>query len=195
MQQWYSESDDGLVDAIEEGRIVRVPELYAKKEGLTILRRPRIEKQSMQKKQKQEEPYLSFDDFRKPLKQKSQVLSELMENFHWEIKKKRRQLGITRRKIAEEIGEPEYALKLVESGILPKDDFVIINKLQDYLKLNLRKDKKDFEQSARSLISEKQISSETEKQSVPFEPFKYRKAKEKKAPQSIDSSKSEIKIE
>ena len=180
MQQWYSESDDGLVDAIEEGRIVRVPELYAKKEGLTILRRPRIEKQSMQKKQKQEEPYLSFDDFRKPLRQKSQVLSELMENFHWEIKKKRRQLGITRRKIAEEIGEPEYALKLIESGILPKDDFVIINKLQDYLKLNLRKDKKDFEQSARSLISEKQISSETEKQSVPFEPFKYRKAKEKK---------------
>ncbi len=167
MKPWQSESQSDLVDAIEEGRIVKVPESYAKREGLTILRKQLIASQSMQKKQKQEEHYLSFDDFRKPLKQKSQVLSELAENFHWEIKKKRRELGITRGKLANDIGEPEHALRLMENGIIQKDDFVIINKLQDYFKINLRKDKANFTQSPRAMIQQKsEIKPEEQKREI-----------------------------
>ena len=154
MQPWIPELENqDYVEAIEEGKIVKVTEEYAKLEGLPILRR--YTPQKVQEKKKQEKTtYLLFDDFRKPLKPKSQVLLELIENFHWQISKKRREFGLTRRQLAQKINEPEYYIKMLENGILPKDDFVIINKIQSALNINLRKDQKDFSQSPRSLIKD-----------------------------------------
>ncbi len=154
MQPWIQESENqDYVEAIEEGKIVKVPKNYAILEGLPILRKYAPPK--VQEKEKQEEtPHLLFDDFRKPLKPKSQVLLELIENFHWQISKKRRELGLTRRQLAKKTGEPDYHIKMLENGILPKDDFVIVNKIQSALNLNLRKDQKDFSQSPRSLIKD-----------------------------------------
>ncbi len=147
----YFESEDN-VEAIEEGKIVKVSERYAKREGLPILRRPSTKVFSHPKKQ-EEEKRISFDDLRKPLNwRKSQVFSELTENFHWEISKKRRQIGLSRKQLASSINESENTKKLVENGILPKDDFKIINKLQERLNINLRKDKKDFAQPVRPLV-------------------------------------------
>src|SRR3989338_3282633 len=166
MEPWQSTSESNLVEAIEEGRIVKVSEDYAKREGLPILRKqqPKIPKPAQKKDS--EEKRLFIDDLRKPLKAlKSQVMTELVDNFQWEIAKKRRQLAITRKQLAASISEPEYVLKLLENGILPKDDFVIINKLQAKLNLNLRKDKKDFIQPARNLIEEPKENAKKESSS------------------------------
>ena len=146
----YLESEDN-VEAIEEGKIVKVSERYAKREGLPILRRPTPK--IFHPKKQEEEKRISFDDLRKPLNwRKSQVFSELIENFHWEISKKRRQIGLSRKQLALDIKESENTIKLVENGILPKDDFKIINKIQERLNINLRKDNKNFNEPVRPLI-------------------------------------------
>ena len=97
----------------------------------------------------------SLQDLRKTQYYKgSQVLSELVDNFQWHIIKKRRALGLTRKRLAEKLGETENTIKLLENGVLPREDFVIINKLQNFFSFNIRKDKKDFAHSPRSLIKE-----------------------------------------
>ena len=41
---------------------------------------------------------------------------------------------------------------MVEAGFLPSNDFVLINKVQQALGINLRKDKKDFSKSANEMM-------------------------------------------
>lgn len=199
--EFWNPMSDSLVDAIEEGRIVRVPEQYAKREGLTILRKSLIEQKEkiQQKVQKQDEIRPSLDELRKPLSyKKNQVASELIENFQWEIAKTRRQKSLSRRQFAKMINEPESLIKLLENGIVPGNDFIIINKIQSVLNINLRKDKKDFAQSARSLLNEekaKEISPQEKPRmqlksnSKPFDPFRYKHTKSD--PPSIQSDSAD----
>ena len=157
------------VEAIENGKIVKVSEDYAKREGLLVLRKEskfdRSEesgeegrKSIMTSHDHDENKLLSFDDFRKPLKMKNnQVYRELIDNFHWDIKKARRDKGLMRKKVAKDLGIDEADLKLIENGIYPDKDFVLINKIQKYFGLNLRKDKKDdlvFDQNMRKLAED-----------------------------------------
>lgn|SRR3989344_1702931 len=161
MEPWYTETKTDLVEALEEGKIVRVPESYAKIEGLAIIRRPILKGRNSKKNE--EEERITFEDLRKPLNwKKNQVVAELIENFHWQISRRRKELGLTRRQIARSINESENNLKLIENGILPRNDFVIVNKLQTFLNLNLRKDKQNFAQSPRSLIETKSSSEENQ---------------------------------
>ena len=143
MESWYSkenlESETDIVDAIEEGKIVKVSLSYAKKEGLAILRKPLIKTFQEPKKNRQfeQEERLSMDDLRRPLRpKKSQVIASLIENFQWEIAKKRRAIGLSRKQLALAINETESTIKLIENGIFPKDDFVIINKIQEIHPIN-----------------------------------------------------------
>jgi len=150
--------ESGMVEALEDGKIVKVSEEYAKAERLLILRR--IEKQgkvdapvSKERKFFGEEKKVGFDELRKPLHyQKNKVIEDLVPNFQWEIMKARRTKNITRKKLAEAIGVNENSLKLIENGSLPADDFVLINKLQNYLGINLRKNKMDYNQSVRKIL-------------------------------------------
>jgi ribosome-binding protein aMBF1 (putative translation factor) len=64
---------------------------------------------------------------------------ELIDNFHWAIMRKRRQKHITQKQLAEAIGEAEAAIRMAERGILPQDDYRLINKLENYLKIRLRR--------------------------------------------------------
>ncbi len=154
METWDTESGTDIVEAIEEGKIVRVTESYAKIEGLPIIRKPIAKRHP--KKNTEEDPRLTFEDFRKPLNwKKNQVVSELSENFQWEIARKRKERGLTRRQLAKAIEETESNIKLLENGILPRNDFVIINKIQTFFNINLRKDKKDFAQSPRDMLYKK----------------------------------------
>lgn len=151
-----------MVDALEEGKIMRVSEGYAKKEGLTILRRH--EPKNYLEREKQSQPIqkigiegraykkslLSFEELRKPLDwRKNQVVQELVEDFHWVIGKARRERNLTRKQFANLIHEHEETIKKLENGIVPTNDFILINKVQDYLHINLRKDKQNFSESAR----------------------------------------------
>lgn len=142
------ESGEKLVDAIEDGKIIKVSEDYAKREGLLVLRRPPIEVVQTRldpknaRKKAEERQVLGINDLRKPLKPKNeQIANELLENFHWEISKKRRQRNLTRKQVADAIGESDNNLKLIESGIVPMNNFILVNKLESYFGINLRKNK------------------------------------------------------
>ena len=87
----YSES---FVDAIEEGRIVRVSVDYAKREGLLILRKPIEEVKSTTSGKREDsvrknKGFIGMEDLRKPLSTKNnEILQELKENFHWTLVQK-----------------------------------------------------------------------------------------------------------
>ena len=175
-----------IVEVIEDGKIVRVSEEYARKEGLLILRKregnafpgKNLSGESLSAKEvkqgirtdrespKPKKGVLDFEELRKPLDwRKSQIVKELIENFHWHISRARRTRGMSRKQLAEALGEKEETLKLVENGIVPDNDFVLINKIQDLLQINLRKDGKNFQKSARFEVdSEKRIKEELEKE-------------------------------
>lgn len=162
-----------MVEAIDDGRIVRVSEEYAKREGLPILRRSNIE--SKEKKivsegdlvkrkefsgrgifdsnRSSNKGILAFEEYRRPLKRsESDVTNELKDNFHWDILKKRKEKGISRKQFAVDLGVSEEEVKIVENGRLPRNDFVLINKIQSYLGINLRKDGVDFMKPAREKV-------------------------------------------
>lgn len=152
--------DGRIVEAIEEGKIVRVSEDYARKEGLMILRKPFQEigqEAGLDRNDRNEEGFidLSIKGWeRKEIDKykKNNVIKELIDNFHWYIAKTRREKGITRRQMADSIGEKENVVKLVENGILPKDDFVLVSKIENYLGINLRKNKQEIGQPMRAKV-------------------------------------------
>jgi len=152
-----------LVEAIEDGRIVRVPESYALREGLPILRKKEFSflgdpaKQNVIKEaNKRESKFERMDTFRKPLKaKKSEVLSSLIDNFHWTIAQKRKEANISRKQLAEKTGVLENDIKLIENGILPHEDYILINKIEQIFNINLRKDGINFN----SQINSKQKNS------------------------------------
>ncbi len=157
--------EDNTVEAIEEGKIVKVPESYARREGLPILRRSLS--QTYQQKipsylEKKERPKTeSRIDFMSKLKKsptwkEKQVLSELINNWQWHIRTERRKKGITRKQLAELVNETESNIKMLEFGCLPSEDFVLINKVQKVLGINLRKDQKDFNQSLQDMMQSKE---------------------------------------
>ena len=164
-----------LVDAIEEGKIVRVPEDYARREGLLILRKSgQILGDGLSTKEKKEEEsrknkgFIGMDDLRKPLSTKNnELLKELVENFHWIIVQKRKARGLNRKKVAEAIGESELNIKMIENGVLPMNNFVLINKLESYYGVSLRKNKvAESRAPLRQLIdfNKKEQSKKTEKE-------------------------------
>ena len=150
-----------LVDAIDEGRIVRVTEEYAIREGLLILRRPMIvpanqkpEFKRLEAERKEKEAF-SLDRFRKPLRDKNNVVASLINHFHWQIREKRKQRNMTRKQVAVALNVREIDIKMIENGILPSDDYVLISKIQSYFGINLRKDGQDFVTPMRDIVSGK----------------------------------------
>ena len=154
---------DEYVEAIEEGKIVRVLESYAKREGLPILRKSSVQEvqeksanQSQEFSSKvKEENKRSFSEYLQNPKnwKKSQVTSELIENFHWQIRAERKKKNLTRRQLAKLLNEKEENIKLIEAGIFPANDFILVNKIQEKLGINLRKDKKDFTKGVSEMMS------------------------------------------
>ncbi len=71
--------------------------------------------------------------------QKSPLPSDLIDNFHWTIQRVRRLRKISRTQFANDIGETEATMKMVENGFLPENNYKIINKIEGYLRISLRK--------------------------------------------------------
>ncbi|PIN93333.1 hypothetical protein COU54_03470 [Candidatus Pacearchaeota archaeon CG10_big_fil_rev_8_21_14_0_10_31_24] len=138
------DNNENMVDAIDEGAVVRVSESYAKREGLPILRSfsdsGYIESKESKTSRKIEEVKLApFETLRKPLRS-NQVTNSLVGNFQWIVSKKRRDLGMTRRQLAQNVGVSEQEVKLIENGVLSSDDFIVVSKIEKSLGLNLRKE-------------------------------------------------------
>ena len=183
--------DDKLVEAIEEGRIVKVPEFYAKRENLPILRKPNIDELRKNTfrmapgiprhiKDEHKKPFLDYLR-RQPSWKDKQVTSELINNFHWFIRLERRKKGLSRKQFAKLLNENEENLKIIEAGILPSSDFILINKIQQALNINLRKDRKDFSKDITKVMLKSEKQTEKEKQ-------EFKKINE------LDSSEDEIEI-
>lgn len=135
------------VEAIEEGKIVRVSEQYARLEGLMIIKKrtdntsipvypvPLVQLRRAERKAKPQ-----IEEFRRPLDyRKNNVLQDLVENFQWVISKKRREKNLSRRQLAQMIGEVDETIASLENGFLPKDNFVLLSKVEKALDINLRK--------------------------------------------------------
>ncbi|HLC87373.1 MAG TPA: hypothetical protein VJH65_03815 [Candidatus Nanoarchaeia archaeon] len=64
---------------------------------------------------------------------------DLVDNFNWVIMMARRAKKITVGQLAKKVGESEISIKMAEGGILPEDDYKLINKLESYLGINIIK--------------------------------------------------------
>lgn len=62
----------------------------------------------------------------------------LITNFHWIVMRARRARHLTQEQLAREIQEPETAIRTIERGIPPTNK-VIINKLESFLKVRIKK--------------------------------------------------------
>lgn len=146
-----------IVEAIREGEIVRMPEFQALSEDLFILRPaetieakanaiiakqlPPISERVLDLTKSGKNPSL-IDKWRREKidYRKNNVLRDLIPNFNWEISKVRRARNLTRKQLANAIGFSEEDIKIAENGGLPQDNFFLINKLESFLKISLRRD-------------------------------------------------------
>lgn len=73
-------------------------------------------------------------------KREAKPRPDLVDNFHWIIMRARRLKKITQKDLAKEISESEAAIKMAEQGILPEDDYRLVNKLEGFLGIKIIKD-------------------------------------------------------
>ena len=66
---------------------------------------------------------------------------DLVENYNWTIQMERRKRKITINQLGADIGEDPEVLKFIEQGMLTSDAERIISKLEQYLRIRIRKGK------------------------------------------------------
>ena len=146
--------NERIVEVIKEGEIIRMPERQAIEEELFILRRifeperREITELPLSRsipKEREAKPHSVLETWKakKFSYKRNQVIKDLISNFHWEIIRARRIKGISRKQLAGAIGTSEEEIKTIEMGELPRDDFVLINKIENALRINLRKERKE----------------------------------------------------
>jgi ribosome-binding protein aMBF1 (putative translation factor) len=64
---------------------------------------------------------------------------DLADNFHWVIMRARRLRHLTQGQFAKAIAEPEAAIKAIEKGFLPKNNYRLIKKIENYLGIKIMK--------------------------------------------------------
>ena len=79
----------------------------------------------------------------------------------------RKKRGVTKKQLAQLIGEKEEVIRTLEYGRLPAKDFVVINKIQKALGINLRKDGKTFDVPVKKMLDEN--SKQSQAKSFPSE--------------------------
>ncbi|MCK5043784.1 hypothetical protein KAR52_02175 [Candidatus Pacearchaeota archaeon] len=78
-------------------------------------------------------------NFKMRVEEKTESNKNLIHNFHWILMRARRFKHITQKQLAEAILEPVAAIEMAEKGVLPKDDYRLIKKLENYLGVKLLK--------------------------------------------------------
>lgn len=135
MPLYHSGMEERLVDVLRGSSIVKMPEKEAREEGLLILTRPPVSSVSAPTSAKYTPPA-------KPVIQKNyrqqDVRSDLVPNFHWEIRRGRRLKGLSRVQLAMVLNVTEQDIAHIEQGHLPRNDFVVINALEKTLGIVLR---------------------------------------------------------
>ncbi len=88
---------------------------------------------------------------------KPQSQPELIDNFHWVVMRTRRLKKLTQGQVAKEIGEPESSIKMIESGVLPENPHTLINKLESFLWIKIKK-KKEGEEKPKEITINRDIA-------------------------------------
>ncbi|MBU4308170.1 MAG: hypothetical protein KJ566_00035 [Nanoarchaeota archaeon] len=64
---------------------------------------------------------------------------DLVDNFHWILMRSRRSKKLSQSELAKELGEAEITIKMSEKGILPEDDYKLVNKFESFFGISLIK--------------------------------------------------------
>ncbi len=145
-----SEDKTKLYNAISNKGIVKICEHCASLENFPIVKKPVIENQIVPQKPlvrdrliRMSNPPVGREISLRALvdreKPKMQNHPDIIDNFHWTIQRIRRARKITREQFAKGIDEPESKVRMIEQGFLPESDYKIINKIENYLGVSLRK--------------------------------------------------------
>lgn len=130
---------DTFVEAIEDGKLVRVTKDYAIIENLIIV-----------KKRQNDLPFAAYPDEAREVKSQSRnektepyylsnnLMSELRENFHWELQRQRKMRNLTRKQLSNLSGISEATIAELESGKAPAN-FIALAKLETFYNVNVRK--------------------------------------------------------
>ncbi len=71
---------------------------------------------------------------------KSKPRTDLIDNFHWIIMRFRRAKKLSQKQLAENIDEPELAVKMAEEGYIADNSDSLVRKLENYFKIKLFRD-------------------------------------------------------
>lgn len=96
---------------------------------------------------------------------------DLIENFHWIIMRTRRSKHLSQKQLAETIAEPEQVIKMVEKGITPENNYLLINKLENYLGIKLKKESIQFSKRLEETPKAKEESEEIGQNTLSFDPI------------------------
>jgi len=165
---FFCGKEGAVFDAVVEKGIVKVCRRCSFEEHVPIIQRPttyqlreaerrrpsfreqankereEIEKEKIRRKKVDEQNVTLKDLINK--KYKSSVRTEekpklsLIDNFHWVVMRARKKKHLTVAQLAAEIHEAEVAVKMIEHGQLPEDDYRLINKLENFLGVKIRED-------------------------------------------------------
>lgn len=149
-----------LFDAIYEGRIGKLCERCSIIENIPIIKKPaasqlkdsekgvgvysRMKRLAGIKDSKKEETFFIEDKLKELNENPNLEIPEkdklnLIEHFHWEIMKNRRRKGLSQKQLAENIGESEIAIQMLEKAKLPGKAEQLIKKIEQYLQIRLTK--------------------------------------------------------
>jgi len=95
---------------------------------------------------------------------------DLIHNFHWIIMRVRRSKHLTQKQLAKEIGEPEQAIKMAEQGIIPENNYQLVNKLENYFRIRLVKEDKKSLSIQKNFSQIKEGSGGGEQDAISFDP-------------------------
>ncbi len=158
-------SKERLFEAVSKNGIIRLCAKCASQEDYPVVRKPTTfqlkeaekeqeksfyqtlkEKQAKKRfelspKEKQEISLREIIDknYEKKADKEKGPRQDLVDNFHWKIIRARRLKKISREQLAKEISESIAAIKMAEQGVLPEDDYRLVNKLESFLNIKIKK--------------------------------------------------------
>lgn len=180
-----------LFDVISPSGIVKICRRCNVEEDLPLIKKardieaPEFGRESFLDKRKREFVFDKEDDlrrkedttlreivdrnFEKRIPEKEEVGGDFVYNFHWIIMRARRAKKLTQSQFAEEIKEPESAIKMLEEGRVPKDSSRLILKVENYLGIKIMNKERDIYSD--EIDSEKdEIKKQFEKE-ISFDPL------------------------
>lgn len=133
-----------------------VREVLSRISGVEIREKPKEENLQL-KKQEEALKQIANLNIQRAIQEKPVSTGDLVDKFHWIIMRVRRSKKITQVELAREIGESEVAVKMAEQGVISAKTPLLIDKIESYFGIKLRK---NYEPETKEYLSMKNSSGE-----------------------------------